>query len=541
MKNLNGIRSKADFFFSSDVLSVATLLIVAFFSRVLLLDIRPFISDESVYVYSAYAIGRGVVPYRELFLAHPPLMFILYAMFIRIVGPDQAYLRLCNTLICLATIFLTYTMVKIFFKNQKHGSKLGLLCAALFAFYPSYYFLLSITSLLENILTFFTLGSFIVYIAFLDSGERKLLFLMGILMGCAVITTFRASFFLASILIFHAIGTLWNRKYKLAIAHMSVILMGVAIPVVLVLVWISAYLQVLPQFYTQTVYYQSVRFPLKSSRFFSQLLRYARFFYPLLITSLLGAIHLVSVAKKQGSSLSLLPVWIFGFIFAATFIVLPRPFIHHLYYLTPYLVLLSAMGLLCIKQMLLRPGSKINFAPGFIAAFFLILILLVEFSHNPIILSYFRNEPYDNVHLYIGDYVEQIASPDHKIWTSEGAIAFFAQRLIVAPNSTLFPFQPCFTTVFSHYFNDYRGDEMRDYKYGFLTINQFIEAWEKEKVKIVVFIQGSRVIPYPDELLWNGFQDQKGASTYIQEKYELKLNYTCPEFPYLYYSVWVRK
>lgn len=82
---------------------------------------------------------------------------------------------------------------------------------------------------------------------------------------------------------------------------------------------------------------------------------------------------------------------------------------------------------------------------------------------------------------------------------------------------------------------------MRDYKYGFLTINQFIEAWEKEKVKIVVFIQGSRVIPYPDELLWNGFQDQKGASTYIQEKYELKLNYTCPEFPYLYYSVWVRK
>ena len=540
---MKGIRSKAAFHFSREVLLVTGLLVAALFSRVLFLDTRYFMSDESVYVYSAYAIARGVVPYRELFLAHPPLMFILYAMFIRLVGPNYVYLRVCNILICLATIFLTYFMVKMFFKNRKGGSKLGLLCAALFALYPSYYFLLSITSLLENILTFFTLGSFVVYMAFLDSGERKLLFLMGVLMGCAVITTFRASFFVVSIIIFHTISVLWNRKYKFALVDTSVILLGVAIPVALTLVWIAVYLQVLPQFYMQTVYYQSVRFPLESSRFFSQLFTYARFFYPFLITGLFGAVYLVGVAKKQGSSLPLLPVWIFGFVFAVTFLVLPRPFLHHLYYLTPYLILLSVMGLIYLKLLLLRIGGKIKINQSFIiASFFLALILLVEFTYNHEVLLYFRKSPYENMHFYIGSYVAETTSPDDKIWTSEGAIAFFAQRLIVAPNSTLFPFQPCFTTVFSHYFDEYRGDEMKDYKSGFLTINQFIEAWEKEEVRVVIFIQGARAIPYPDELLWNGFLDQKGASTYIQENYELKLNYTSPEVPYnLTYSVWVRR
>ena len=147
-------------------------MVAALFLRTLFLDRRPFQSDESLYVYSAYAITKGVVPYREIFLAHPPLMYLIYSVFIRVVGTNFVSLRLCNVVVYLFTIFLTYIMVKLLLEKHQSGGVFALLSAAIYAFYPSYFLLLSTTSLLENILTLFTLSSVVAYIQFHRTDNR---------------------------------------------------------------------------------------------------------------------------------------------------------------------------------------------------------------------------------------------------------------------------------------------------------------------------------------------------------------------------------
>jgi len=75
---------------------------------------------------------------------------------------------------------------------------------------------------------------------------------------------------------------------------------------------------------------------------------------------------------------------------------------------------------------------------------------------------------------------------------------------------------------------------------GIVSPKQFAEAWEKEKVKALIFISGTGWVPYPDELLWNGFQEQEGVANYVEEKYELKHIVTAFEVPYIY-EIWVMK
>ncbi len=94
--------------------------------------------------------------------------------------------------------------------------------------------------------------------------------------------------------------------------------------------------------------------------------------------------------------------------------------------------------------------------------------------------------------------------------------------------------QVLFNDVFNNTFNNgYKG-------MGILSPKQFVEAWEKENARVVVFIFGSGWVPYPDDLLWNGFQDQVGVASYVEEKYELKHIVTASEVPYVY-EIWVRK
>jgi hypothetical protein len=143
------------------------------------------------------------------------------------------------------------------------------------------------------------------------------------------------------------------------------------------------------------------------------------------------------------------------------------------------------------------------------------------------------------VEFYVGNYVATIDS-NNKMWTSEGAIAFFAGKLIVPPNSTDWPLHAFYSDAFSYSWNQFKGDEMKDYKYGVVSLSQFIESWEKEQVKVIVIIRGTGWIPYPDELMWDGIYGQEGVANYIQSKYELRQVITIPEVPYVY-EVWVRR
>jgi len=517
----------------------------ALFLRTLILDNRPLQSDESIYVYSAYAITKGVVPYREVFLAHPPLMYLVYSVFIQIVGTNFISLRLCNVVVYLFTIFLTYIMVKLLLEKHQSGGVFALISAAIYAFYPSYFFFVSTTSLLENLLTLFTLSSVVAYIQFHRLGSKLWLFLTGFFMSLALSSAFRAIVFVISMILFIVLRDLWHRKYKSIFTQIGIIFLGMLLPV-LVAVFMIFYWQALPQFYLQTFYIHTVLFPQSMDRRLGYLDWYINSVFPLLITGILGALYLGRNAKKHDTSLLLLPLFIAGVFYSTILYIFRNTFFHYFFYMNPYLVFLSVTCFLQIKLVLWKNEKfKINFDSNFtLITVFLVLMLLIGSQNYSYLLNntgpYFRRTAYNDLHLYLGDYIANMTDPEDKIWTSEGAIAFFAQRLIQAPNSSNWPFQASFSNLFGYSFGEYRGDEMKDYKEGFVTTDQFVNAWEIRKVKALVFILGTGWIPYPDELLWNGFRGQEGVATYVQEKYEMRLIFTAPQVSYVYY-VWVRK
>jgi hypothetical protein len=47
----------------------------------------------------------------------------------------------------------------------------------------------------------------------------------------------------------------------------------------------------------------------------------------------------------------------------------------------------------------------------------------------------------------VAEYIRNITKEDDKIWTTEADIAFFAQRLIVTPNSTMWKYQGFYEDV----------------------------------------------------------------------------------------------
>lgn len=541
-ERLRAISLKLSSFFSiREVVGIFSILTVAFFMRALILNLRPFQSDESLYVYASYAITRGVVPYREIYLAHPPLMYAIYSVFIQLVGPDFIRVRLLNVLTYLVTVFLVYIMVRMLLKNQKGNHAFALLSAAIYAFYPSNFLLISMTSLLENVLTLLTLGGVIVYISYRESKNKWLLFSAGILMGLALITTLRSVLFVMSIVLFHVLSYLWERKYKDAFRDVAIAFVGTLVPA-LVVVLAAVYWEALPQLYLHLVYRQMMR-PYPENRFF-HLFWYISSMLPLITTGVLGAIYLAILAKREKRSSLVLPIFVYATTFLALTFAFPNIFLHYFFYLNPYLAFLSVMCFFQVKAVLNAGGSvktKMRLDKNFtLLSIFLVLLILLSFqkldSFKEKEMPYFRLTPYNSLHAYVGNSVATLSEPNDKIWTSEGAIAFFAQRLIVAPNSSSWPVQGHFSWIFGFTSSDFK----KRFAQLLLTPEQFVETWEKEKVKVIVFIQGSGWVPYPDELLWNGFEGQEGAASYIEEKYELRLVVRSPNVPYSYF-IWVRK
>jgi hypothetical protein len=80
---------------------------------------------------------------------------------------------------------------------------------------------------------------------------------------------------------------------------------------------------------------------------------------------------------------------------------------------------------------------------------------------------------------------------------------------------------------------------MTVYTTGYVSIQQFLDAWETNQIKVIVLIVGKGWVPYPDNLLWSGFHDQTGAAEYIQAKYELQRVIHAPNIVYEY-QIWRR-
>jgi 4-amino-4-deoxy-L-arabinose transferase-like glycosyltransferase len=270
----------------------------------------PFISDESVYAYASYAIARGVVPYREIYLAHPPLMFYIYAFFIKLFGANIYCLRLITSVIYLFTGLLAYLVIKGILRDHMGGvCKLGLIYMCLYVFLPMQIPFFT-TIIVEPVFTLFTLASLVLYIMhYSHLRSRIFLFLAGIFMGLAVMIKLTAILFIVSMLIYHAVTYLREDK---KLFNTLFIFLGIAIPCFFVLIWVSVWCHALEQFYLDLFYWPMVRIPTTLAEKLGNLTWYVEAFLPLLLTGALGAVFSAWKAKNERNSLFMLPVWLYG-------------------------------------------------------------------------------------------------------------------------------------------------------------------------------------------------------------------------------------
>ncbi len=511
-------------------LFIVVFLVLAFLRRI------PFQSDESIYAYSAYALSRGCVPYSGIQLAQPPLIYLALAFFINLVGPNQLFLKLAESFFVLLTGILIFVVAKRSRVFSSHGV-FPVLCIVIYGFIAFDNFS---TSVLEIFLTFFIMLCTVVYMLFILNKEKRnipAIFLIGLLLGFCLMIKYTSLVFVASLFFYHCARMLWKKDYRRFFVDGIILFLGVAVPVAISMVLVTFVWGSFRQFYLQTIYWQAVRWPTSLNMRFFNIELYALKFFPLLILTGIGAFLVYSRAKNfQGL--------FFPIIFVLNLIGLTSVFttflLHYIYYLSPFLALLSAYGLAGVVDYVRGSSwnlkiSKKNLAKWLL--FITVLAMVIEVGEQVYLAGAFNE---DSTHLEVGQYVSQITQPEDKIWTSEGAIAFFADRQVVAANSSDWPIQCSYADIFAYDFGTYMGSSMRDYKNGVILPQQFAESWETYKIKVIVIVRGTDWVPYPDAILWSGFQNFTGVSGYVQEKYMLNQSFISTNGSRAF-EVWVRK
>ena len=505
---------------------------IALIVRVFLLDNTPFASDEAIYTYTSYLISRSVTPYTQMFVAHPPLNFYIIAFLLRVFEPIYPSVRLLNVCIYLVSIVFTFFLSKVTLANL--NGKYSLLATALYAFYPSWFTLNSIASSLENLLTLFALLTVFFYMLYHRRKRNRYMLISGFFGACALLTTVRAIFFLASLGTFHLIYAVYARKMNNFVRSGAAFTLGFAVPTTFTLA-LLAISNALPNFFLNVFTYQYSLFRMSMNDRMWYMWQYLASQWPLLLLSGSSIPLAVRAIKENKDVIMVVPGFLFfySFFFFSLFGFL----MHYLQFLSPFLAILSALGIVEVRKRIKRR----NRTKAIVLAVLVVLGFFGYVGATSFYSVYFnvQKNPYDKVTYYIGKRIANMTNPNDYIWSGDASIGFFSKRIIVAPSSD-FRFVGCSDSVIGFDFGRDRGAEMTAYKDGFVTVEDFVQSWESNKVKVLVFIMKKGWIPYVDPFLWNGYREHIGARDYVISKYELKEVVVGEDVPYIYY-IWVRR
>jgi hypothetical protein len=545
---------------------------ISFVFGLLLIDLQTFLADETMYVYAGFAISRGEVPYRDIVLAQPPLMYLFYALVISIGGNTLFAARFGFLILHEANILLTFLLFKKLIKDD-NAEEIAVGVAILYAVFPGIWGLVYKRSN-ETLLILFTLLSTYYFVDFLEGRSKLKLMISGVFGGMALMTKMLALFFLPLLFLFSVFGYIlvYARKGKEgenmfsrltrcvksliqhSIGEAGIFLLGISVVPLMLLLWLQMQ-DALQNYYLQTIYWQSIRLP---HDLFERVLAIENFLdrflplSPIAPITILGFFHTSRAAVHQKKAILALPVWIFLSNFLAMALLLNRVFDQHFLILMPFVLFLDVYGFLCIYQKI-RSGLKARSSGSrrLILLIFLIislfLPLLFSFRHDSSYLSYASspnvylkmNEEQPVFQSEVGNYIESVTSGEDRIWVSDGAIAFFAQRLIVPANSSEWPWHSCFAAAIGYFLSPKGEVETGD---GTLSVREFLEAWEEKHPRVIIIKRraGRRPIDY---YLWNGrpefddYEDSALLRTYVASAYNLNRTF---QQDVLEYEVWVR-
>jgi len=508
----------------------------ALFVRLILLDYTQLASDEAIYTYTPYLLTKGILPYKEVFMAHPPLNFYITVFFMEVFKPSYPSIRLLNVVIFLATIIMTYLLSKVVLGRL--NGKYSLLATALYALYPSWFTYNSTASSLENLLTLFTLLSTFFYVLYHRNNKNRYLLISGFSGGLTLLVTMRAAFFLISLIATHLIYIVWLKKQSQLFRDGLLFTSGFALPIGCT-VGLLAVSNVLQYFYLDVFTYQFSIFRMALNDRLWYLGQYLAAEWPLLLPAGFGTYLTVKTVKQTRNISTAIPGFVFfsNFLFFSSFGFL----MHYLQFLSPFLSILSILGIKEARKIIRRDTQTRMRSKAVVCIFLVVLCFFGYLTATSLyqVASYLRKNPYDKVNYYAGKRIASMTNPSDYIWSGDAAIGFFSQRIIVAPSSD-FRFIGCSDSIIGFDYGKDRGAEMKGYNDGFVTVEDFIQAWESKHVTVLVFIMKKGWIPYVDPFLWNGYRGHTGVAEYVSTNYELQEVVIGEDVPYIYY-IWVRR
>ncbi len=441
-----------------------------------------------MYYYAAYAIAKGVTPYTQIMLPHPPIGYLFLIPAVILAQGNLLILRTFDLCTFLLDAAISYWLFRLL-RQQSSASFHSLLAFALFTLYP-----LPFTTTTPLEFTVFDIPILLGTVFFVKGITMKSvsrLVFSGVLLGIAVMIWFTAAFFAASLIGFLAIygpktdtGRLFRRFAKQSAAILTGGGFAIALVLLLIIGWGG-----LSNFLVQSVGLQT---SLRAGFTFGERLHH-----------ILLAVHYVA-------------------------------------YLMPFLVFMAAGPLERFAHVIHRMPKRLAkpvpwdifqsaLAIGLIASGVIIF---------PYQAGFLVNNPYTVANQTVGQYVANITLPGSAIWTSEGSVAYFASRLIQPPNSTQWPFQAEYNDIFNTTYIDSDGITQRGLEA--VSPSQFVNSWQSHNTMVLVFILGNGPVPYPDELLWYGFSGTAGVSQWVGLNYDLLRTFTFPNVSYQYF-VWVKK
>ncbi len=158
--------------------------------------------DEGTYLYAAKLIGAGEVPYRDFYLAHPPLMMYFFALPMALSGDEVMVARYVNIVFVLASMAPLYLITR-----RQVGSTGALLSVALYVVGMLFLANTARTVRLEPFMNVFIITALALY--FWRPDERRVRLAVGALFAAAIMVKLVAALPLALLVLGDLV--LWRR------------------------------------------------------------------------------------------------------------------------------------------------------------------------------------------------------------------------------------------------------------------------------------------------------------------------------------------
>lgn len=497
------------------LICMSILILVGMFLRTYNLEtFQSLNSDEAVYSQTAFVMSRGYIPYRDVYIAHPPLFFYIECTWIILTGPSLFSLRFLNVLLGMTVTFVIY-----FICGKLYSSKLGFVAALLYTILP-----LSIFSnklaIIDNSLALFSILMMASFLFYYNERKIKYLILAGSFAGISLLIKFTAIQVIVVPLVFMGI----ERRFRdLLLFTFLITIFPVTFMTVLFLEGL------LKLFIHQAIYVQLF------NRVFALTLveKMYMFTYYLLWVLPLFILAVIAIKNSNRKEDEIIGVW---YLAPLIFILLgTHTFLQYFIQLNAPLSILAAIAILKCKP------SKDWFI-HLIKPFNLSKILLVSMITALLLLPTLFSLSYSlgtsdeqEAKVRIANYVKKITTPDEKIWTTDASIAFLSRRIIIPVESEYYKYQGFFEGTFGYSTDEtYRGPFSPGVP-TLLSLQEILVALEKYKPKVIIINRDSFV----DSLIWNGiynsYYTEDGLSAYILRNY-----YLSKAFSPTNVEVWVR-